>query len=116
MDHERRRSHRLRAYQPVRLRKPGAATLIETLAKDVSSTGLRCLSQVEFPVATELIIELLLSSGYAPFTARGKMIWFQAIPQSEQFDIGIEFVDVSQENQRRLSVYLDRLSRQAIPA
>ena len=112
MDQERRSSSRIRAYRPVRLSKPGTPRLVETLTKDLAVGGLRCISSTLFPVSTELTVELILSTGDEPITARGRTIWFQMIPSSEQFDIGIAFLDLPFEHKRRLSAYLERLSRQ----
>ena len=86
---------------------------MQTLTKDLSSGGLRCVSQIPAPVASEFKIELTLA-GHEPFQAKGRTAWFSILPHSEQFDIGIVFTEVSQENQRRLSTYLDYLSRQAV--
>ena len=113
MDQERRSSSRVRAYRPVRLSKPGTPRLVETLTKDLAVGGVRCISSTLFPVSTELLVELMLSTGDAPITARGRTIWFQMIPRSEQFDIGIAFIECSPEHKRRLSVYLDHLSSQS---
>ena len=113
MGEERRGTPRFRAYRPVRLHRPSAPQLVETLTKDLSAGGVRCLSPTLFPVSTELNLELVLSTGDEPLTVRGRTVWFQILPQSEQFDIGIAFFDLPPQNKRRLSVYLDRLSSQS---
>ena len=110
MEQERRSSVRIRAYRPVRLSKPGTPRLVETLTKDLAVGGLRCISATLFPVSTELTVELMLSTGEEPIIARGRTSWFQMIPHSEQFDIGIAFLELPFEHKRRLSAYLDRLS------
>ncbi len=109
---ERRITPRVRAYRPVRLQKPGSPHVVETLSKDLALGGLRCLSPALFPVSTEVSVELVLSSGDEPLSARGKTVWFQTIPQSEQFDLGIAFTDLQPRIKRRLSAYLERLSNQ----
>lgn len=109
---ERRITPRVRAYRPVRLQKPGSPQVVETLSKDLALGGLRCLSPALFPVSTEVTVELVLSSGDEPLSARGKTVWFQTIPQSEQFDLGIAFTDLQPRTKRRLSAYLERLSNQ----
>ena len=110
---ERRSTTRVRAYRPVRVHKPSTPEVIETLTKDLSQGGLRCLSTMLLPVASEVTVELMLGSGGEPISTRARTIWFQTIPQSEQFDIGITFVDLSGYDKRRLSAYLDRISTQA---
>ena len=108
MKPERRRSQRIRTYQPVRLQPIHSPHSIDTLTKDVSLHGLRCLSEQILPVATELSVELSTVDG--PLAARGKAAWFHMLPYSDQVEVGIAFTDVSPQNLQRLSAYLDRLS------
>ncbi len=107
---ERRQHQRIRAYRPVRLYKPASAQVVETLTKDLSVEGLRCLSATVVPVSTEFTVEVVCEPGEEPITARGRAVWFRNIPDSEQFDIGVTFLDLTPQTKRRLSVYLDRLS------
>ncbi len=116
MGEERRQAPRFQQYSPVRLHRAGTPQIIETLTKDLGVGGVRCLSPTVVPVSTELTLELMLSSGEGPLSVRGRAVWFRTIPDSEQFDIGISFIELSQQNQRRLSGYLSRLSRQFVPA
>ena len=112
MVQERRKSPRTRAYRPVRLHHPGFPRVVETLTKDLAVGGLCSLSPTVFPVSTELRIELMLSEGHEPISVRGRAAWFRTIPNSDQFDVGISFLDLSEFDKRRLSVYLDKISRQ----
>jgi hypothetical protein len=61
-------------------------------------------------VSSNVRIELLLSTGDEPLTGTGRAVWFRMLPESEQFELGIAFVEMSPQNKRRLSIYLDRLS------
>ena len=106
---DRRRTARLRAYFPIRVSHPSGRGVVETLTKDVASGGIRFLSPVLFPVASEVRVDLLLSAGEEPVNAGARTIWFRTIPHSEQFDIGLAFHSLSPQNERRLSVYLSRL-------
>ena len=110
MADERRAVPRFRAYLPVRIQKPGTPHVVETLTKDLGVGGVRCLSATLFPIATEVSVELVLSTGEEPFSVRGRAVWFRMIPHSEQFDLGIAFLDVPPQGKRRLSAYIDRLS------
>ena len=109
---DRRNTPRFRAYRPVRIQRPGASQIIETLTKDLGIGGLRCVSPTLFPVSTEVSVELVLSTGEEPFIVRGRAIWFRTIPHSEQFDLGIAFLELPAQNKRRLSVYIDYLASQ----
>jgi hypothetical protein len=110
MADERRTAQRIRAYRPVRLHHATSPRIVETLTKDISSGGIRCLSSSLFPVAAEFNIELVLSMGNGPVSARGKTVWFQTIPQSEQFELGIAFTDIPFQDKRRLSAYLSTIA------
>jgi hypothetical protein len=110
MLNERRASSRVRAYRPVRLHLPRSPRVLETLTKDLSVGGVCCISPTAFPISTELNLEFVLSTGEGSITARGRTTWFRSLPHSEQFDLGITFLDMPETDKRRLSVYLGRLS------
>ena len=115
---ERRGGPRIRAYRPVRLHVPRSPRILETLTKDLSVGGMCCLASTPFPVSTHLNLELVLSSGDGPVSIRGKTVWFRTIPYSDQFDLGISFSDIPDEDRQRLSAYLSRLAQKypLIPA
>ena len=108
MDQERRRGARLPAYLPVELHRRGTRWhVIQTLTKDVSAGGIRCLSPVPLPATEELDVELSLAKGDTPIATKAKAVWSRALQQSEQFDLGLAFQEMSPETLRRLSSYLD---------
>ena len=115
---ERRAGARIRAYRPVRLRLLRSPRLLETLTKDLSVGGVCCITSTPFPVSTLLNLELILSSGEAPVSARGRAVWFRNIPHSDQFDVGVSFSEIQEDDRQRLSAYLKRLSQKypLIPA
>ena len=115
MQQERRQAQRIRVYLPMQIHAPGGRHPVETLTKDVSSAGLRCVSPSVTPVCTEVGLDVVLSSGAEQLSVRGKTVWFRTIPDSEQFDLGIAFVGLSEQDQRRLSAYLEHLSTKASP-
>ena len=97
----------------MRLHRASGPQVVETLTKDLTANGLRCLSPVLIPVGSEIGVELVLSSGNEPVSCRGRAVWFRTIPASEQFEIGIEFGEESDAIKRRLSGYLDRIASKA---
>jgi len=108
MDAERRRTSRIRAYLPVRLSTGSHQPVIETLTKDLGPEGLRCLSPTAFPVSSELNVEIILAAGQESVALRGRTAWFRTIPFADQFDIGLNFIEISPQTKRRLSSYLER--------
>lgn len=107
---ERRAVQRLTVYRPVRIHRYASQRLVETLTKDMSLGGLRCLSQDPIPVASELTVDLVLSDRDEPLHITGRAIWFQTIPNSDQFEVGIAFDELSAQNKRRLSTYISQRS------
>ena len=114
---ERRSVQRVKVYRPIRLQPANAPAVIETLTKDLGIGGVRCLCATPIPVSSEVSVELAFAQGDEPLSVRGRAAWFCTIPQSEQFDLGISFFEMSPRDKRRLSAYIDRLSsQQPIPA
>jgi len=90
--------------------------LVETLTKDLSLGGIRCISTLPFPIATELQLELMLFAGEEPLVLGGHTVWFQFVPSGEQYELGIAFDALSPQHERRLSVYFKNISRQLTPS
>ena len=109
MPEERRKSPRGPAYLPVRLHPKGQLRVVETLTKDIGEGGARCVTPAVFPVATEMSVEFSLSPGHEPISLRGRTAWFRTLPESEQYDMGIQFLEVNPKTKIRLSTYIDRL-------
>lgn len=114
MGEERRTVPRVQLYLPVRVATSGHSQPIETLTKDLGLGGLRCLSPAVLPVTTPVDIEVVLSGGQDAVTIHGRTAWFRTIPESEQFEIGISFLDMPPKTQRRLSMYLERLTHSSV--
>ena len=110
MSDERRQHPRMRCYLPVRLYPKGQFKVIETLTKDLGKGGLCVVSPAFKPTYTPISVELVVGPAREPLTLKGEVVWFQVIPQSEQFRLGIEFHDVSPKYQLLLSTYIDRLA------
>ncbi len=99
---------------PVRVRQFNSTHFQETLTKDLGLGGLRYISATPVPVLTECTLELMLASGKEPLQLRGRAVWFQTIPHSDQFEVGVAFFEVPEETKRRLSTYLQRISTSAV--
>lgn len=103
---ERRRTQRVQSYHPVRFSLVDSRHVVETLAKDLSINGVRCLSPTLFLPTTELSLEIMLCADHRPIQVHGKVVWFRTIHQSDQFDIGIEFTTVLEKDKLLLSAYI----------
>lgn len=109
---ERRHHPRIACHLPVKLHWQDGPRAIETLTKDVSLGGVRCLSPLPRPVSAPVSIELTLGTSHEPIVARAAVSWFQSIPASEQFYLGIAFVRIEDHDSQFLSSYLTKISHQ----
>lgn len=110
MSQERRRFPRATCLLPVRLYPKQEPRVIETLTKDLSVGGLRCVSRNDRQMGLPVSVELMLEPGGRPVTLRGHIAWSHPIQESEQFDLGISFHAFPEATKKRLSTYLDHLS------
>ena len=105
MAEERRQVKRLTEYLPVSLQHRSTPGLLHTLTKDISTAGMRCLSQVAFPVQTKLTVEMTLPRTSHSVTVQGQTVWLRTIPHSDQFELGIMFTEIAEEARQLLSTY-----------
>jgi hypothetical protein len=103
MPAERRRFHRVPSVLPLRLFIRGGQHPIETLSKNLSLGGIKCLSPASQPVGTPVTIELGLGPSNDCLSLPATVSWFQTIPQSEQFFLGVTFDALSPQVTRLLS-------------
>lgn len=107
---ERRRSPRVTCVLPLHISAEGTPKIIETLTKDLSAGGLRCLSPTAKPSTSRVALEITLGKGAQPFSLQARVVWFEAVPNSHQFYLGLAFDHLSEINTRRLSRYIEKLS------
>ncbi|MBI4322735.1 MAG: PilZ domain-containing protein [Candidatus Omnitrophica bacterium] len=107
---ERRRAPRVGCVLPVQLYAHDDPKVIETLTKDLSTSGLRCLSPVVKGAASPVSLEMTLGQGERPLSLRAKIVWFERVPHGNQFYLGLAFQNLSDQDTRRLSRYLERLA------
>lgn len=112
---ERRRAPRLGCVLPVQVYAQDDPKIIETLTKDLSSGGLRCLSPSPKGVASRVSLELTLGRGQRPLSLRARIVWFERLDEGHQFYLGLAFENLPEEQTRRLSGYIEQLACKAIP-
>ena len=108
MNTERRNAHRVSCWLPVRLTIANQSVAIETLTKNVGLGGLKCVSPIEHPVSSLVTVELSISNALERLRFRGRLAWFEIVPHSEQFFLGIAFTEYHSDSRRHLSAYLDK--------
>jgi hypothetical protein len=111
---ERRHHTRVASHLPVKLDWQDGRGAIETLTTDIGAGGVRCLSPLSRPVSAPVSIELTIGSSHDPILAKATVSWFQPIPGSEQFYLGITFDRLSDRYSKYLSGYIAKISRRII--
>ncbi len=74
-----------------------ACKIIHHLTQDISLTGIKIQCNLFIPVNTLLKIELSLRKPVRVISVSGRVRWIRALYKDELYEMGIEFVDTSQE-------------------
>lgn len=91
--------------------RPAAGKIIRHTTKDISLGGIRIQSNQFLPINSTLKIELSLKSPGRLITAYGRVRWIKSSRTAESFEMGIEFVDTSQEIIQVLKNHLESHGR-----
>jgi c-di-GMP-binding flagellar brake protein YcgR len=73
-------------------------TVVYALTKDISSGGIKILTDKMLPVDTLLQIELTLTKLRKLVTLNGKVRWVNRLYDDDVFEMGIEFIDTAPES------------------
>ena len=82
-----------------------------TLSKDISKGGLKFIVREFIPKDSMLKIKINLKKIPLSFETTGKVKWIRRIPNSERFDIGVEFVEIARSVLIHLEQYIQTIQR-----
>ena len=100
---------RLRKYIDVVVEDPLSSMLFRGAVADISPTGMRIIADQYLPVGTKYTFTMKRN----PYLRlRGQVRWIRAF-QGETYQVGILIVDATEEEQKRLSNFLE-LERQRL--
>jgi c-di-GMP-binding flagellar brake protein YcgR len=103
-------SVRLRKLINVIVEEKLSFTLFRCTVADISATGMRVISEQYLPKGTHYTFTMKR----APFlTTRGEVRWVRAL-ERDTFQVGIQFVDMPDEDKRRLQSFLT-IERRRVP-
>ncbi|NQT95392.1 MAG: PilZ domain-containing protein [Candidatus Omnitrophica bacterium] len=105
---ERRRFPRVNARLPLQfkdIQRPIEA-YTGTLTKDVSEGGARFISSDFLSIFTRVLLEMSVPSFSRPIKAISKVAWIQKIPRSNQYNVGIRFMDMTEEDKKHLASFI----------
>ncbi|MEW6074992.1 MAG: PilZ domain-containing protein [Candidatus Omnitrophota bacterium] len=78
--------------------------------RDVGAGGISIIVNEKIETGTILLLKIYLPSYNDPILTQGRVVWrnpsaFQ-LPHADRFDLGIEFTEISEEDQQKISEYV----------
>lgn len=113
MDFQEKRSFpRLNLRIPVQYKRIKGRTNIlrATVTKDIGAGGVKLLSNDYIPLHTKLKVDIFLTPKSESVSAVSKIVWIQKHPRSDQYDLGLQFTDIPENNRTVISGYINRNS------
>ncbi len=83
---------------------------IQAFTENISSTGICIFTNENIPADCVLSIIIYLLDGTGSISSKGRVVWvrpseFLDTADKKHFDVGIEFVEIDEEDRKRLSRY-----------
>ena len=107
---ERRKAPRVNARLPLQfkdIQRP-IETYSGTLTKDISGGGVRFISNEFLSIFTRLLLEVSVPTFSRPIKAISKVAWIQKVPRSSQYEVGVQFLDMTEEDKRQLGSFISK--------
>lgn len=77
-----------------------------SLLKNISLGGVRLSVYELLPQNLKLALEIPLRPGLKPIEAHSRVAWVRSLSYGEQYDIGVEFLKVSKEDNEQLAKFI----------
>lgn len=107
---ERRKAARVNARVPLQfkdIQRP-IETYTGTITKDISGGGVRFLSNEFLSIFTRLLVEVSVPTFSRPIKAISKVAWIQKVPRSNQYEVGVQFLDMTEEDKKQLASFISK--------
>ncbi len=107
---ERRKCARIDARLPLQfkdIQRP-IETYAGSLTKDISESGVRFVSNDFLSIFTRLLLEVSVPSFSRPIKAISKVAWIRKVPRSNQYSVGLQFMDMTEEDNKHLSSFISK--------
>jgi len=78
------------------------------IARDISSGGIRVLVNEFVSVFTRLVVEVAIPSTPKPVKVISKVAWIQKRPHGEQYEVGMQFLDMAEEDRRNITEFVEK--------
>jgi len=87
-------------------KSPPHRKMARCLTRNISRNGAMIYTDLFLPVGSMLTLELSLGQPYDVITMVGKVRWIKSLPGDEEFEAGIEFIDIPPGGAVTLITYL----------
>ena len=108
---DRRQFPRIATYLPVRVRLPRTGRYLQTLTKDVSVGGMRCMVEGQPAINDMVMMELPLYKEVMPLHTRASVAWVRPITAGQSV-VGVRFGELTAAERAALTAYLEQLTPQ----
>ncbi len=105
---DRRSQHRVVCRFPLKYReiRDTPPLFRGTQVQNFSRGGLLHRTEEFLPLNTGMILEFRLPTSPKPIRAISKVCWTKKLPESDSFEVGNEFLDLTREEREVISAYL----------
>ena len=107
---ERRQQQRVNMTMSVQYRgiRQASNSVVSAISRDISSGGARLLVNEFISVFTRLILEITVPSAPKPVRAVSKITWVRKRPYGEQYEVGAQFMEMSEEDRRGVVDFIEK--------
>ncbi len=91
---ERRQFRRIRAHSPVEYKFLNSDKFKNSVTCDISEGGVSFTVDGPVPIGTHLYFQVQLRKRPQPICATAKVVWANKEPYSQQYRVGLEFIEV----------------------
>lgn len=103
---DRRRFSRVDFREPISFQLPAHAQSGGCLGRDLSERGLRINFENFVKPQTTMAFELRLTPERRTTTLEGRVAWASQVPSSDRYQLGIEFTETNEDNQKDIRKYV----------
>lgn len=93
MGSDRRIAKRITCQSAIRYQLPDVKDFTNTIARNISDTGIGFISNEFIPKSSHLILELNEPRYNKYMRASGEIVWISSQPHSERFYVGARFME-----------------------
>jgi c-di-GMP-binding flagellar brake protein YcgR len=107
---ERRKYPRVDLHVPVQYKniKSLSEPFTGALTKDMGEGGIRFIGNEFLSLANRLVLTISLPAPAHPVKIITKVAWIRKVPMGEQYEIGNQFLSMSEEDKKELKNFLEK--------